>query len=222
MPRLRNFIIWEALHWLDRQCQETDAVCSAELNAEFMRLSGQAATVREAWCAKFTTTVVGRAAENAGLQYNPHPATKGARATLDLTRAAKQVVVNSTPELGDVFYRYSNAAGASGHVGIVVGVGSDQITTIEGNTSDRVMAVRYPMSTVRKTSNGFQFMHFGRIPVPNTWNGKDLNLIPEYIRIENQIRNNAAEAAKIFGVPRPVLGTVFLLAAGVYVYSQLK
>lgn len=220
MSQLRNFIIWEALAWLDRQCSESDAACMNEMNAEFIRLSGQAATTREAWCAKFTTIIVGRAAIAAGLSSNPHPSTKGARATLDLTAKARTVPIDKKPEPGDVFYRFSNAAGASGHVGIVVGVDSDQITTIEGNTNDRVMAVRYTMDTVRKASNGFQFMHYGRIAVPKTWSGKDLNLIPMFIRLENQARNNAAKAAEIFGISRPAIGTLFLLAAAGYIYYQ--
>ena len=65
---------------------------------------------------------------------NLFPVTASCAYALDWFEYNKQIV--NDPQPGDiVFFRFSTNARRSNHIGLVVGVHGDQITTIEGNTS---------------------------------------------------------------------------------------
>lgn len=164
---LADRIVDVAAGWLKRGCVETTpnrGVCVDEIHQRFdpKWIAQQRA---EAWCAKFAWVVVDEAIRDDGGTDNPLPRTAGARDMLDKAYA-KGLGVDKSPAVGSVFYRRSEAAGASGHVGIVVGVGGGQIKTIEGNLDNRVALHYYPDATWRDPYWRFNFIHTERINTP--------------------------------------------------------
>lgn len=148
-----------AAEWYKRNCVEERAnrgVCVDKIHQMFD--SNWIKSKRpEAWCAKFVWVVYDEAARRAGVS-NPIPRTAGALLMRDMSRKAG-LKVDKKPELGDVFYRKSEAAGSSGHVGIVTEIKTDGITTIEGNLSNRVAYYWYDWKDVTSSKTDFSFIH---------------------------------------------------------------
>jgi hypothetical protein len=72
--------------------------------------------------------------------------------------------VDRTPAVGAVFYRYSTAPGATGHVGIVKGYDERYLYTIEGNVGPEagggVWWAYYDRDDLGR--QGFEFIHVER------------------------------------------------------------
>lgn len=111
----------------------------------------------EAWCAKFVWVVYEEAAKRAGVA-NPIPRTAGAKLMLNMSKDAG-LRVDNRPSYGDVFYRYSESAGSTGHVGIVTDIQKDGITTVEGNLSNRVAYYFYDWDQIAQPKWKFSFIH---------------------------------------------------------------
>jgi LPXTG-motif cell wall-anchored protein len=125
-------IIEEAVSWVMPQpgelCLETGTnrgECIDKISEIF---NGK--VVAEAYCAKFVWVVC----QNALGENNKLPKIAGAKAMLDAAKKTKGLVVDRTPKPGSVFYRKSTAAGATGHMGIVVWGDDKYFYTVEGNT----------------------------------------------------------------------------------------
>lgn len=142
-----------ASHYVERRCveeSENRGVCVDEIK----QIYGDKVPLAEAWCAQFVYAVHLMTCMRLGLTVML-PRTKGARDMLNKSRSTFRV--DAEPEIGDVFYRFSTAG--SGHVGLVIGVGSAGMTTIEGNMNDRVGIRTYLWSDIRNSRKGFAFIH---------------------------------------------------------------
>lgn len=142
-------------YWLSRQCRETKTNGGGCVD-EIHELYGD--KTLEAWCAKFAYVVVDEAAAAYSIR-NTLPHEKGAARMRD--QAIKQKIhrVDRVPAVGAVFYRRSLAKGASGHIGIVVELHTDQIITIEGNAGDMIAVGHYSMGQVNDPYWKFSFIH---------------------------------------------------------------
>lgn len=74
------------------------------------------------------------------------------------------LIVNDEPAVGAVFYRYSSAPGASGHIGIVKGYDKSYLYSVEGNVGPEngggVWWAFYDRSDLARL--GFKFIHVER------------------------------------------------------------
>lgn len=133
MSHFANYIIDEALYWLRRDCREYQntpnrGVCVNEIKGR---------VTDEDWCALF----VWRCIEDAARKSGAKNLLKNTPSTRTMLAAARQsgIRVDSSPALGSVFFRTRGEENSGkGHVGIVCGLNSRDLITIEGNTSDRV------------------------------------------------------------------------------------
>ncbi len=94
--------------------------------------------------------------------------TKGAKDLLDRFKSNYPKLVNKIPKEGCIFYRKSQAVGASGHVGIVhaIDYDNDRLYTIEGNAQFTLNGKQYEgiwghYYSISKdiSARDFQFMH---------------------------------------------------------------
>lgn len=156
MTALGQAILSRAQYWADLSCHETvtnGGNCIDDLQRAF---SG-GKLVREAYCAKFAYVCVSEACKALGVK-NLLPKTAGALDMLNKAKNVSGLIVDRTPAPGAVFYRYSTAKGASGHIGIVKSIGSTTLNTIEGNNDDRIGEFHPPLSKIT-AANGYQFIH---------------------------------------------------------------
>ena len=74
---------------------------------------------------------------------------------------------SKTPKVGDqIFFKYTNDSSTADHTGIVVGVTSTKVTTIEGNSGDRVQERSYSRSD--STIVGYGHPRFDEAPAAAT------------------------------------------------------
>lgn len=74
---------------------------------------------------------------------------------------------DKTPKVGDqIFFKYTNDSSTADHTGIVVGVTSTKVTTIEGNSGDRVQERSYSRSD--STIVGYGHPRFDEAPAAAT------------------------------------------------------
>ncbi|MEU7768757.1 CHAP domain-containing protein [Nocardia sp. NPDC049190] len=103
--------------------------------------------INDAWCASFTTYVW----EQAGYKVD----WTERRRVVDIWKDGNSLGLASTNSAdarpGDMIIFDWKRDGRPGHVGIVVSVNGNQITTIEGNSSDRVKRNTYVVGDPRVT-----------------------------------------------------------------------
>ena len=74
---------------------------------------------------------------------------------------------SKTPKVGDqIFFKYTNDSSTADHTGLVVGVTSTKVTTIEGNSGDRVQERSYSRSD--STIVGYGHPRFDEAPAAAT------------------------------------------------------
>ncbi len=177
MQMLAPFVVQSALRWLDRACRETSkngGGCIDDIHKRYAHYSPQNDEFRrEAYCAKFAYVVVAEAAAEAQAE-NWLPPNALAIGMLNTAKKDRRFPTDATPQIGSVFYRTSTAAGASGHVGVVVGVDNANFYTIEGNAiiapdTEGVGFFTIPRTDIPKRS--FRFMHIGTAPSARNWAG---------------------------------------------------
>ncbi len=111
------------------------------------------------WCASFVTAM-GRQALGHGW---PLERTGTVQAMVDWA-VAKGVWSLSDPEVGDLFCLYYSRLKRYGHVGIVTGVKSGRITTIEGNTNDGGSRTGFAVfERKRKITSRMGFIHWAHL-----------------------------------------------------------
>ncbi len=155
MNALQDEIIRWAVWWKERSCREVTKNRGTCIDEIHLRFSGSK-TSRDPYCAKFAWVVLDMASGELGIQ-NPLPKSAGARIMRDM--AKERMRVDRIPGAGSVFYRYSTAPGASGHIGVVIGWDDTTLYTIEGNNGPLVGTYQYSLSQVENAKNGFAFMH---------------------------------------------------------------
>ncbi len=155
MTALGSAILQRAEHWADLSCKET--VKNGGNCIDTLQIAFSGKLIREAYCAKFAWVVVSEACKQIGVA-NKLPKTAGAKDMLVRAKSAG-LLVDTNPAPGCVGYRFSTAAGATGHIFVVKNVTSSRLYTIEGNGSRNDIGLYdYPLSKVN-SGNGYQFIH---------------------------------------------------------------
>ena len=182
MQILAPFIVQAALGWYDRACRETSkngGSCIDDIQQQYAHYSPQNDRWRrEAYCAKFAYVVTSEAAIRADAE-NWLPPDALAVGMLNRARKDRRFPTDTNPAVGSVFYRVSTAAGASGHIGVVVGVDGTNFYTIEGNAqiapdTEGVGFFTIPRADISRRK--FQFMHVERAPTTRSWPGEVPNI----------------------------------------------
>lgn len=156
MNALQQQIVKDAWKWKARNCREVSknwGNCITEVQQAF---DSRTAAKREAYCAKFAWVLLDAACTVVGVK-NRLPKTAGAKNMRD--KSAKVLRVNTVPAVGAVFYRFSKAPGATGHIGVMIGSTNSHMVTVEGNNEDRIDVFQYRWEDVKNPSNGFAFIH---------------------------------------------------------------
>lgn len=156
MNELQKRIVSDAWKWKSRNCREVSknwGNCITEIQQRF---DSRTAARREAYCAKFAWVIIDDACKSVGIK-NKLPKTAGAK---DMRDKSKRVLrVNDVPAIGAVFYRFSSAPGATGHIGVMIDSTESHMITVEGNNEDRIDIFKYKWDDVRNAKNGFSFIH---------------------------------------------------------------
>ncbi len=177
MRVLAPYIVQAALAWYDRDCRETSknaGICIDDIHRQYTHYSPQYDEFRrEAYCAKFAYVVTSEAARRAGAE-NWLPPDALAVGMLNRAKKDGRFPTDTNPTVGSVFYRLSAAAGASGHIGVVVGVDNANFYTIEGNAQVQPGVEGVGFFTIPRTDiakKQFRFMHIERAPTNRDWPG---------------------------------------------------
>lgn len=124
------------------------------------------------WCTSFVWVVYDRAVRAlGGVNRLPGNAEVGGNAKRTFQIATERFTMNTTPAIGSIFYRRStdpSDTAFSGHMGVVVGMDDDTITTIEGNQGETHRVGKYTYTRGELGDWQFRFIHVEDESVPAT------------------------------------------------------
>lgn len=204
-------VVSEAQRWLSMNCIEESAnsgKCIKALRKEF----GSRESATEAWCALFVSVVLSNAIKSAGVRFR-FIKTQSAYGLFNelLSAGAVELRTIDNSTIGSVFVRSRGANG--GHIGIVCGIDSEYIYTIEGNTRgtantsgiDRVAVNRYTHSQVK----GWRFCIITdsatQLQLTTTLTPESANFTPSLARIA---AINAGSYTREYAMP--IVGVVLI------------